>query len=279
MTAHVQRHRFDLYAAGHRLHAERLIPRQAAPGPHLIFLHEGLGSIGQWGAFPIQLCALTHLPGLVYERWGYGRSEGLTGPRSNDYLQQEAQYSLPEVLAACGIADPPILFGHSDGASIALLFAAAFPDRTLAVISEAAHVFVEAVCLAGIRIARTDFEQGKLGEGLRRHHGDNTELMFRGWCDAWLRPDRRDWTMQVELRDLICPTLIVQGQDDEYGTRAQVDAIADGVSGPAEILWLPNCGHSPHHQARAAVLDTAGRFIGEVCAKLSVAPPPSLNPG
>ncbi len=279
MTAHVQRHRFDLYAAGHRLHAERLTSPQAALGPTLIFLHEGLGSIGQWGAFPAQLCALTHLPGLVYERWCYGRSEGLTGPRPNDYLEYEARHSLPEVLAACGIADPPILFGHSDGASIALLFAAAFPDRTLAVISEAAHVFVEEVCLAGIRIARADFEQGRLRAGLHRHHGDHTELMFRGWCDAWLRPDRRDWKMQAALRHLGCPTLIIQGQDDEYGTRAQVDAVAAGVSGPAEILWLPDCGHSPHYQAREAVLDAAGRFIGGVCAKLSVIPPSPLNPG
>lgn len=186
---------------------------------------------------------------------------------------------MPEVLAACGIADPPILFGHSDGASIALLFAAAFPDRTLAVISEAAHVFVEEVCLAGIRIARADFEQGRLRAGLHRHHGDHTELMFRGWCDAWLRPDRRDWKMQAALRHLGCPTLIIQGQDDEYGTRAQVDAVAAGVSGPAEILWLPDCGHSPHYQAREAVLDAAGRFIGGVCAKLSVIPPSPLNPG
>ncbi|MBZ4193056.1 MAG: alpha/beta hydrolase [Candidatus Contendobacter sp.] len=279
MTAHVQHHRFDLYAAGHRLHAERLIPHHTKHDPTLVFLHEGLGSIGQWGAFPAQLCALTHLPGLVYERWGYGRSQGLTGPRPNDYLQQEAQDSVPEVLAACGIADPSILFGHSDGASIALLFAAAFPDRTLAVISEAAHVFVEDVCLAGIRIARTDFEQGPLREGLRRHHGDNTELMFRGWSNAWLRPDRRNWEMQAELRRLVCPTLIIQGQGDKYGTRAQVDAIAAEVSCPAEILWLPDCGHSPHHQARAVVLDTAGRFIGEVCAKLSIIPPQPLNPG
>ena len=273
MTAHVQRHRFDFCAAGHRLHAERLTPRRAAPGPALIFLHEGLGSIGQWGAFPAQLCALTGLPGLVYERWGYGRSEGLTGPRPDDYLEREAQSSLPEVLAACGVTDPPILFGHSDGASIALLFAAFYPDQIRGVISEAGHVFVEEVCLAGIRIAHTAYEQGDLQTGLRRHHGDNTERMFRGWSEVWLRPGRHAWNMEAELRRVVCPTLVIQGQDDEYGTRAQVDAIAAGVSDPAEILWLPGCGHSPHHQARAAVLDAAGRFINESCAKLCVTQP------
>ncbi len=268
MTTHVRRQRFDLHAAGRRLHAERLTPSQVASGPTLVFLHEGLGSIGQWGAFPAQLCARTGLPGLVYERWGYGRSEGLTGPRQNDYLHREAEDSLPEVLAACGVAEPPILFGHSDGGSIALLFAAAYPERTRAVISEAAHVFVEEVCLAGIRRAGDAYEQGELRAGLRRHHGDHVDLMFRGWHDIWLRPHRRSWNMEAELRRILCPTLILQGEDDEYGTRAQVDAIATGVSGPAEILWLPGCGHTPHHQLREAVLDAVAHFINRACANI-----------
>ena len=268
MTAHVRRQRLDLQAAGHRLNAERLLPPHAATGPILVFLHEGLGSIGQWGAFPAQLCARTGLPGLVYERWGYGRSDPLTGPRPDDYLHREAQDSLPEVLAACGITDPPILFGHSDGGSIALLFAATWPERTRAVVSEAAHVFVEEVCLAGIRVARDVYERGSLRDGLRRHHGDNTDSMFRGWCDTWLRPDYRDWNMAAELRRITCPALIIQGEDDEYGTYAQVETIAAGVSGPAEILWLPGCAHVPHQQAREAVLATAARFIGGVCSNI-----------
>lgn len=263
MTAHVRRQRFDLHAAGRRLHAERLAPPHAA-GPTLVFLHEGLGGISQWGAFPAQLCARTGLPGLVYERWGYGCSEGLTGSRPNDYLHREAEDSLPEVLAACGVADSPILFGHSDGGSIALLFAAAYPERTCAVISEAAHVFVEEVCLAGIRRAGAAYEQGELRTGLRRHHGDNVDLMFWGWHDVWLRPNRRYWNMEAELRRMVCPTLIIQGENDEYGTRAQVDAIAAGVAGSTDILWLPGCGHSPHHQLREAVLDTVARFIDGV---------------
>ena len=268
MPASVHRHRFDVWAAGRRLHAERLFPPHAAAGPTLVFLHEGLGSIGQWRHFPAELCARTGLPGLVYERWGYGRSDPLTGPRPNDYLHREAQDSLPEVLAACGIADPPILFGHSDGASIALLFAAAYPEQTGAVVSEAAHVFVEEVCLAGIRLAGAAYQKGPLRDRLRRYHGPNTETVFRGWGDAWLRPERRDWSMEAELRRIICPTLIIQGAEDEYGTRAQVDAIAAGVSGPAEILWLQDCAHSPHHQAREAVLAAVARFIGGVCATL-----------
>ncbi len=272
MSALIQRQRCDLYAAGHRLHAERLFPVHAAAGPTLVFLHEGLGSIGQWRDFPVQLCLLTGLPGLIYERWGFGHSETLIGPRPKDYLYREAEDSLPEVLMACGITDAPILFGHSDGGSIALLFAAAYPDRVRAVISEAAHVFVEEVCLAGIRIARTAYEQGTLRDGLYRYHGANTDLMFRGWCETWLRPDYRDWSMTAALPRITCPTLIIQGEEDEYGTRAQVDAIATGVSGAADILWLPGCAHVPHHQARDTVLDGVGRFISGVCSTRSVTP-------
>lgn len=268
MTARIHRQRFDLHAAGRRLHAERLIPPQAASGPTLVFLHEGLGSIGQWGAFPALLCAQTGLPGLVYERWGYGRSEGLTGPRRNDYLHREAEDSLPEVLAAGGITEPPILFGHSDGASIALLFAAAYPEQVCAVISEAAHVFVEDICLVGIRRAGEAYAQGELRAGLQRHHGDNVDLMFWGWHDVWLRPGRHAWNIEAELRHIRCPTLIIQGEDDEYGTRAQVDAIATGVSGPLEIQWLPGCGHTPHHQLRETVLGAVAPFINRVCATI-----------
>jgi pimeloyl-ACP methyl ester carboxylesterase len=268
MTAHLHRQRFDFHATGHRLHAERLTPLHAAAGPTLVFLHEGLGSIGQWRHFPAELCARTRLPGLVYERWGHGRSDPLTGPRPGDYLEREARASLPEVLAACAIADPPIFFGHSDGASIALLYAAAWPERTCAVISEAAHVLIEEECLAGIRLAVAAYEQGSLRDSLRRYHGANTETLFRGWGDTWLRPERRAWNIAAELSRVACSTLIIQGADDEYATRAQVDAIAAGVAGPAEILWLSDCGHVPHHQAREAVLDAAARFIERACANM-----------
>lgn len=256
----LHRQQFDISALGRRIHVERLIPASAATAPTIVFLHEGLGSIGQWGDFPAQLCERCALPGLVYDRWGYGRSEGLYDSRYNDYLHHEAQHSLPAVLAACGIEEP-LLFGHSDGASIALLFAAAYPQRTRAVISEAAHVFVEEICLEGIRRAGHAFHQGKLRKGLQRYHGNNTDLMFAGWHDTWLRPERRAWDMQAELRNITCPTLVIQGQGDEYGTRAQVDAIANAVSGSVEIQWLPDCGHTPHHELRENVIDSSLDFM------------------
>lgn len=264
MTASLQRHYFMIHAAGRQLRAERLTPAAARSGPTLVFLHEGLGSIGQWRRFPAELCVRVGLPGLVYERWGYGRSERLILPRPNDYLEQEARESLPEVLTACGIAQPPILFGHSDGASIALLFAAAYPQQTRAVISEAAHVFVEEVCLAGIRAATAAYAQGSLREGLQRYHGDNVDSMFQGWSETWLRPSRHAWDVTAELSRIVCPTLLIQGEADEYATREQVDRIAASLAGPVTALYPPACGHSPHHQVREMILEAVADFIATV---------------
>ncbi|NJN48281.1 MAG: alpha/beta hydrolase, partial [Candidatus Competibacteraceae bacterium] len=183
----MQRQRFDFQAAGRRLHAEYLQPSPKQLGPTLVFLHEGLGSIAQWKTFPVRLCNACGFPGLVYERWGFGNAEPLSRPRQTDYLHQEAQI-LPEVLERCGVRESPVLIGHSDGGSIALLFAAAHPDRVRAVITEAAHVFVEDVTLAGIRAAKAMYRTTDLRDRLARYHGDKVDSTFRGWCDTWLRP-------------------------------------------------------------------------------------------
>ena len=253
---------FFVTAAGRRLAARWLRParRPAAEGPVLVFLHEGLGSIAQWRDFPIALVEATGLPALVYERWGFGRSEPLTLPRPSDYLQREAEEALPEVLAACGI-ERPVLIGHSDGGSIVLIYAAAFPERPAACITEAAHVFVEDVTLQGIRDAARAWETTDLRERLAKYHGAGTERVFRGWTETWLRADFRDWDITDRLADIVCPLLVIQGADDEYGTPAQVEAIAAGVSGPAEPLIVPDCGHIPHLQQGMAVLEAMAAFL------------------
>lgn len=260
----LRHHRFDVYAVGRRLYAERIEPAAAPAGPMLIFLHEGLGSIAQWKDFPAQLCRLSNLPGLVYERWGFGNAEPLCGPRQPDYLLTEARDVLPDVLQNSGVRAPPLLIGHSDGGSIALLFAAAFPAGVRAVITEAAHVFVEDITLEGIRKAKALYQSTDLRERLARFHGaDKVDSMFSGWCDTWLRPDFRDWNMAAELPRISCPLLALQGADDEYGTPAQLQAIAAGVSGPVETVLIADCGHVPHHQARERVLAAMTRFIAE----------------
>jgi len=254
---------FFIEAAGHRLRAQWIGAPEAAPGGTLVFLHEGLGSIPQWRDFPEAVCRAAGRRGLVFERWGFGGSDRLVLPRPRDYLNIEAEEVLPEVLDACGIARP-ILIGHSDGASIALLFAAAFPERAAACISMAAHVFVEDVTLAGIRGVVARWESGDLRARLARYHGDNTDTVFRGWAETWLRPDFRDWAMVDRLPRVTCPVLVMQGEDDEHGSAAQVDAIASGTAGRADAVLLPDCGHSPHLQARDAVLARISAFLTDL---------------
>jgi pimeloyl-ACP methyl ester carboxylesterase len=251
---------FTIEAAGHRLRARRIGEAAAPDVPTLVFLHEGLGSIGQWRGVPEDLCRLTGLPGLVYERWGFGQSEKLKLPRPKDYMTREAEQALPDVLRACAV-QRPILIGHSDGGSIALLYAAAFPHAVAACISIAAHVFVEDETIRGIREVVARWDSGDLKPRLARYHGDNTDAMFRGWAETWLRADFRDWNIEACLSRILCPTLIVQGEKDEHATLAQVDAIAGSVSGLAETYVVPGVGHSPHLEAREPMLTHMAAFI------------------
>ena len=267
MTAYIDSEDLDVTAAGHRLRARWLRPETvpAADAPTLVFLHEGLGSIAQWKDFPADLVAATGLTGLVYERWGFGGSEPLVLPRPSDYLHREAEEALPEVLAACGIARP-LLVGHSDGGSIALLYAAAHPESPVACITEAAHVFVEEVTLAGIREADALWHSTTLRERLARYHGDQTETVFRGWTETWLRDDFRDWRMTDRLGAITCSLLVMQGADDQYGTLAQVKAIVEGSAGPAMPQIVPDCGHAPHAERPEVVLAAMAEFIAAVTA-------------
>lgn len=256
--------KLSIHADKHRLNAELIQPRGGkSRKPSLVFLHEGLGSIGQWRDFPERMCAATGCTVLVYERWGHGDSDPLTGPRKPNYLHEEALISLPEVLAQCGIKKP-VLIGHSDGGSIALLFAGAYPQNVLGVVTEAAHVFVEAINLAGIRRAAEAFRHTDVKKRLARYHGDNTESMFQGWADTWLSPGFRDWNIMECLPRIVCPLLAIQGIEDEYGTPAQVEAIVNKVSGRAKGLMIYDCGHIPHIQAKEKVFSETINFISEL---------------
>lgn len=167
---------------------------------------------------------------------------------------------LPAVLQACGIARP-LLFGHSDGATIALRFAAAFPDWPAACIALAPHVMVEEMTLAGIRAAATDPGAPEIRRRLSRYHGDNTETLWRAWTETWLAPGFDGCELRVALPRIACPTLVIQGADDAYGSKQQVTLIAEGVSGPVETRLLPGCGHQPHLEQRAAVIAATADFI------------------
>ena len=262
-AATLVRHNFfvDVEAEGRGLRlAARRIGVIGGSAPTLVFLHEALGSIGQWKGLPEELAARCGLPALVYERQGHGRSTPLVLPRPGDYLRREAELVLPAVLAACGI-DRPVLFGHSDGASIALNYAAAFPARAAACIALAPHVMVEEMTLAGIRAADADPGAGEIRRRLARYHGERTTDLWRAWTETWLRPGFAGCELRAELPRIACPTLVIQGEADVYGSAQQVSLIADKATGPVETLLLPGCGHQPHLERREAVAAAVTGFL------------------
>jgi pimeloyl-ACP methyl ester carboxylesterase len=176
------------------------------------------------------------------------------------YIHEQGLEVLPEVLAAAGI-ERPILLGHSEGGSMAMIFAAKYPGRPRGVVSEAGHAFVEDVNLAHIRRVEHAFTEDDLGEKLRKHHGDQTEAMFRAWSETWLNPEFHGWDIGELLPRISCPVLAVLGADDPYETPAQLRVLRAGIAAPLETVLLPQCGHTPHHEARDRFLPLVARFI------------------
>jgi pimeloyl-ACP methyl ester carboxylesterase len=255
--------------AGHRLEYLRLAGRDPH-APTLVFLHEGLGSLALWRGFPKRVVDATGCPAVVYSRHGYGRSDPLTGPRAIDYLAQEAHVGLPAFLAALAI-DDPLLVGHSDGASIALIHAAS-GATVRGIVAMAPHVFVEEITIAGLRAARDTYATTDLRARLARWHEDG-DATFHGWNDVWLDPRFRDWNIESLLPAVCCPLLLIQGEDDEYGTLAQVDAIAAQAAGPTEMLALAACGHTPWRDQADVVVDAIARFARQ-CRERPTGPEP-----
>jgi len=239
----------------------RLIGEPDPADTVLVFLHEGLGSVALWRDFPDRLCALTGLKGLIYSRTGYGGSDPCDLPRPLDYTDREADDVLPSVLQHFDIRDF-VLIGHSDGATIALMYAClpeVQPARGLVIM--APHVMVEQISIDGILAAKRAYEEGDLRARLQKFHGANTENAFRGWSDTWLNPAFRDWNIEPMLPNCTAPVLAIQGTDDAYGTLAQIDAIEAGVSGPFRSLILDGCGHVPWRERQEEVLAAAAEFI------------------
>lgn len=246
-------------AAGHTLDVER-VPALRPDAPTIVFLHEGLGCRELWRDFPARVRQATGCGTVVFSRWGYGRSEERPGTWPACFMHDEALETLPDVLAHVE-ADRPVLYGHSDGGSIALIYAARHPNLVRGVISEAAHVFVEELTANSIAMARKRFTSGTLRAQLAKYHGANTDSLFHGWADVWLSPEFRAWDIRPLMPNVRCPLLVVQGRHDEYGTLAQVDAIAAGVAGPVDRLVIDDCGHAPHAERPLEVLRTLGAFI------------------
>jgi pimeloyl-ACP methyl ester carboxylesterase len=225
----------------------------------LLFLHEGLGSAGLWRDFPDRVAERTGCAALVYSRYGFGGSDPLTPPHGPDF-EVEALEALPQVRERLGISEP-VLIGHSDGATIALIHAAAGRWPVRGMVLMAPHVLVEDVTLAGIQQARAAYQSGNLRRSLQPWHTD-VDATFAGWIDLWLEPAFRQWSIVDRLPAITCPVLLIQGEQDQYGTPEQVHEIARRVSGPAALRVLPQCGHAPHVERREEVLDAIAEFVG-----------------
>lgn len=238
------------------------IPPARAGRPTVVMLHEGLGSVALWKDFPERLADHTGCGTLVYSRYGHGASTLLTEKRPVEYMHREAEVVLPAVLRHFGI-ERPVLFGHSDGGSIALIYAGYRPNDAAALVLEAPHVFVEDLTVASIAGVKEIYRTTDLAGKLRRYHQD-VDRTFWGWNDIWLDPRFKQWNIEAYLPAIRCPILAIQGLDDEYGTRAQLDAIA-AATPATEIVLLAECGHSPHRDQAAETLARSATFIEEIC--------------
>jgi pimeloyl-ACP methyl ester carboxylesterase len=229
--------------------------------PPIVMLHEGLGSIALWKDFPQRLAERTGCGVLVYSRYGHGNSDRLLEKRPVRFMHHEAQVALPELLKTLGI-ERPILFGHSDGGSIALIYAGTFPASPLALILEAPHVFVEDLSVESITAAKVNFQTTDFRDKLARYHAHVDET-FWGWNDIWLDPEFRSWNIESYLDAIRCPALCIQGEQDEYGTRAQVEAVRSRVP-DTELVMLADCKHSPHRDQREKTLAAVDQFVRKV---------------
>jgi pimeloyl-ACP methyl ester carboxylesterase/GNAT superfamily N-acetyltransferase len=242
--------------------------------PPLVLLHEGLGSVGLWRGFPERLAAATGRRSVAFSRYGHGHSDPPAKPRTPAFMHEEALELLPELLRELAI-EMPVLVGHSDGASIALIHAA--HHSVTAVVAIAPHVFVEQMCIDEIRVAREAFDNGDLRERMARHHRD-PDAAFFGWNDVWLDPTFPEWDITDELERITCPLLLIQGEHDEYGTMAQLDAIERQARGPVQRVHL-DCQHSPPTERPTETIEAIVEFLAGLPDAPRIVEEPLDGPG
>jgi pimeloyl-ACP methyl ester carboxylesterase len=244
-----------------RLFYRRISPLQPGfvPRHTLVFLHEGLGCTAMWHGFPALVVRDTGLPAIVYDRPGYGRSSGHPLPRDKSYLHHEAQEVLPRVLDDLQV-ERAILVGHSDGGSIALLAAAASPEKIAGIVTEAAHVFVEPITLKGIRKAVAAFGPRHIEKRLARYHGAKARNLFFAWSDTWLSESFQNWNIEDCLDRITCPALVMQGCEDPYGSERQVQSIVAGIGPQSSAVLMPG-GHALHRDTPENVSGAIAGFL------------------
>lgn len=234
--------------------------------PTLVLLHEGLGCVAMWRDFPEKLAQQTGYGVFVYSRFGYGKSSPVTLPRLLSYMHDEAFDVLPHILNAVGV-QKTILVGHSDGASIAAIYAGGAQDfRVRGLVLIAPHFFVEGISVNSIAAAKEAYDKGDLKPRLAKYHGGNVDNAFRGWNEAWLDPKFRDWNIEEYIATIRVPMLVIQGAQDEYGTLAQLAAAERESYCPVEKAVLQNCGHAPHVAQPEATQKAIGDFVHRLLA-------------
>lgn len=266
---------FFIIVQGRKLEIQR-ITGSSAQNPVIVFMHEGLGSISTWRDFPQAIAARTGYSAIVYSRYGYGNSEVFSGERQVRYMHDEALHVLPELLEKLNVSNP-VLLGHSDGASIAIIYAGASVAKVnpaKALILLAPHVFVEDLSIAGIVAAKAAFERTNFGEKLARYHRDPAST-FWGWNRIWLNPEFAKWNIEEYLPQITCPVLAIQGMEDQYGTQMQIGAIERLVPARFERVIIENCRHSLHRDQPKRTLEVIGDFLDR---NRSVPKPQSKQP-
>lgn len=247
---------------GHRLEYVRLPSAHPRPNaPAIVFLHEGLGSIAMWRDFPQRVADATGCEAVLFSRYGYGRSDPIAAPRDTRYMHDEGLKALPEFLDKLAI-DAPILFGHSDGASIALIHAGGHPRPVTGVVLMAPHVMVEDITVQSIAEAKVTYQTTDLPKRLGRYHQD-VDNAFWGWNDIWLHPDFRAWNTEEYVTPITVPILAIQGVDDEYGSMEQIDRIAR-LGRDVDLVKLADCRHSPHKDQPEAVIAAVSDYIARL---------------
>lgn len=228
--------------------------------PVIVFLHDSLGCAQLWRDFPEKLAQAVEMNVLIYDRVGYGKSERLlSSKRDKNYLEQEADF-LEKLLSVLDI-HKVILFGHSDGGSIALIYSGKYPEKVSGLICEAGHIFVEDVTLEGIYKSIDAYYTTNLPERLAKYHGEKVDTIFKAWTETWTSDDYRSWNIESFLPDIKAPLLFVQGDLDEYGTMKQVDKTISQVSGKAEKYIVTSVGHTPHKENPSLTLDGCISFL------------------
>jgi pimeloyl-ACP methyl ester carboxylesterase len=229
--------------------------------PTLVFLHDGLGCLSLWRDFPARVAEANRCCAFVYSRFGYGNSDPIELPRPVHFMHDEALNVLPAILEAAKI-ERPILIGHSDGGSIALIYSGSkFGANVNSVILEAPHVFVEDITIKSIYDAGQEYLHGNLKPRLERHHGKNVDIAFWGWNQVWLNPEFRSWNIEEYLPHIRKPVLAIQGEDDNFGTSLQIDSISKKCSGDVQTAFLPRCAHTPHREQPELTFELIVNFI------------------